>query len=73
LISGDACSCGAPHVEATRPKSEEPALSLREKIVVPRITQASDVSRKITTIALMRLIIGRHLWKNFRRRFKVRV
>src|SRR5260370_38483776 len=71
-MSGCACSCVSPHVEATRPDSKLVVDSVLRKMVQPRMHQAAVVPRKITAIASMRLIIGMWLEEKCRRPEKAR-
>src|SRR5437867_13240919 len=51
---GDFCSCGAPQMETTRPRSPEPAVSDRMFTVNARIIQATEAQPKIKIMAAIR-------------------
>ena len=51
---GGFCSCGAPQVDTTRPRSPDSELSDREFTVTARIIQATEVQTKMKTMAAIR-------------------
>src|SRR5687767_3524372 len=55
VAAGAACSCGAPQVEATRPRKVASERWVRAKIVPPRIIQATVAQAKMKAMAMMRL------------------
>src|SRR5438270_7492632 len=52
--TGGDCACGAPQVETTRSSSVCPESYVREKIVAPKIIQATDAHTKMNAMAMMR-------------------